>query len=180
MAKRLVRAKHKIRNAGIPYQVPPPHLLPQRTTGVLGVLYLLFNEGYAASAGEDLIRESLCAEAIRLARALAQLMPGEREASGLLALMLFQHSRRLARVDGAGDLVTLEEQDRTRWDRAEIDEAPGVLRAARTAARPGRIRCRRPSPRVTPPRPTRRPPTGPRSRGCTRCWPGCSRHRWWN
>ncbi|MFI5064007.1 MAG: RNA polymerase sigma factor [Streptosporangiales bacterium] len=128
MAKRLVRAKHKIRNAGIPYQVPPPHLLPQRTTGVLGVLYLLFNEGYAASAGEDLIRESLCAEAIRLARALAQLMPGEREASGLLALMLFQHSRRLARVDAAGDLVTLEEQDRTRWDRAEIDEAAAVLR----------------------------------------------------
>ncbi len=137
MAKRLVRAKHKIRNAGIPYQVPPPHLLAQRTTGVLGVLYLLFNEGYAASAGDDLIRESLCAEAIRLARALAQLMPGEREASGLLALMLFQHSRRLARVDGAGDLVTLEEQDRARWDRAEIGEAAGVLRAAPHGGPPG-------------------------------------------
>jgi RNA polymerase sigma-70 factor, ECF subfamily len=128
MAKRLVRAKHKIRNAGIPYQVPPPHLLPQRTTGVLAVLYLLFNEGYAASAGE-LIRESLCLEAIRLARALTQLMPGEREASSLLALMLLQHSRRLARVDAAGDLVTLEDQDRTRWDRAEIDEAFAVLQA---------------------------------------------------
>ena len=137
MAKRLVRAKHKIRNAGIPYQVPPPHLLPQRTSGVLAVLYLLFNEGYAASAGEDLIRDSLCAEAIRLARALAQLMPGEREASGLLALMLFQHSRRLARVDGAGDLVTLEEQDRTRWDRAEIGEAAAVLRAATHGGPPG-------------------------------------------
>jgi RNA polymerase sigma-70 factor (ECF subfamily) len=137
MAKRLVRAKHKIRNAGIPYQVPPPHLLPQRTTGVLAVLYLLFNEGYAASAGEDLIRESLCAEAIRLARALAQLMPGEREASGLLALMLFQHSRRLARVDAAGDLVTLEEQDRARWDRAEIAEAAGVLRAIPHDGPPG-------------------------------------------
>ena len=137
MAKRLVRAKHKIRNAGIPYQVPPPHLLPQRTAGVLGVLYLLFNEGYAASAGEDLIREGLCAEAIRLARALVQLMPGEGEASGLLALMLFQHSRRLARVDGAGDLVTLEEQDRTRWDRAEIDEAARVLRAATDGGPPG-------------------------------------------
>ena len=129
MAKRLVRAKHKIRNAGIPYQVPPPHLLPQRTTGVLAVLYLLFNEGYAASAGENLIRDSLCLEAIRLARALTQLMPGEREASSLLALMLLQHSRRLARVDAAGDLVTLEDQDRTRWDRADIDEAFRVLQA---------------------------------------------------
>ncbi len=137
MAKRLVRAKHKIRNAGIPYQVPPPHLLPQRTTGVLAVLYLLFNEGYSASAGENLIRENLCREAIRLARALTQLMPGEREASSLLALMLLQHSRRLARVDAAGDLVTLEDQDRTRWDRAEIDEALEVLRAIPATAPPG-------------------------------------------
>ncbi len=129
MAKRLVRAKHKIRNAGIPYQVPPPHLLPQRTTGVLAVLYLLFNEGYSASAGQNLIREGLCQEAIRLARALTQLMPGEREASSLLALMLLQHSRRLARVDAAGDMVTLEDQDRAQWDRPEIDEALGVLQA---------------------------------------------------
>ena len=137
MAKRLVRAKHKIRNAGIPYQVPPPHLLPQRTTGVLAVLYLLFNEGYAASAGENLIRENLCVEAIRLARALTELMPGEREASSLLALMLLQHSRRLARVDGAGDLVTLEEQDRTRWDRTEIGEALGALQAIPPDTPPG-------------------------------------------
>ncbi len=137
MAKRLVRAKHKIRNARIPYQVPPPHLLPQRTTGVLAVLYLLFNEGYAASGGENLIRESLCLEAIRLARALTQLMPGEREASSLLALMLLQHSRRLARVDAAGDLVTLEDQDRTRWDRAEIDEALRILQAIPPDAPPG-------------------------------------------
>ena len=137
MAKRLVRAKHKIRNAGIPYQVPPPHLLPQRTTGVLAVLYLLFNEGYAASAGENLIRESLCLEAIRLARALTQLMPGEREASSLLALMLLQHSRRLARVDAAGDLIPLEEQDRTRWDRAEIDEGLAVLQAIPPDLPPG-------------------------------------------
>ena len=137
MAKRLVRAKHKIRNAGIPYQVPPPHLLPQRTTGVLAVLYLLFNEGYAASAGQNLIRESLCLEAIRLARALTQLMPGEREAGSLLALMLLQHSRRLARVDAAGDLVILEDQNRTRWDRAEIDEALTVLQAIPPDQPPG-------------------------------------------
>jgi RNA polymerase sigma-70 factor (ECF subfamily) len=137
MAKRLVRAKHKIRNAGIPYQVPPPHRLPQRTTGVLAVLYLLFNEGYSASAGQNLIRESLCAEAIRLARALTQLMPGEREASSLLALMLLQHSRRLARVDAAGDMVTLEDQDRAQWDRAETDEALRVLQAIPPTAPPG-------------------------------------------
>jgi RNA polymerase sigma-70 factor (ECF subfamily) len=137
MAKRLVRAKHKIRNAGIPYQVPPPHLLPQRTTGVLAVLYLLFNEGYAASAGQNLIRESLCLEAIRLARALTQLMPGEREAASLLALMLLQHSRRLARVDAAGDLVTLEDQDRARWDRAEIGEALAALQAIPPGQPPG-------------------------------------------
>jgi RNA polymerase sigma-70 factor (ECF subfamily) len=140
MAKRLVRAKHKIRNAGIPYQVPPPHLLPQRTTGVLAVLYLLFNEGYSASAGQNLIRVGLCQEAIRLARALTQLMPGEREASSLLALMLLQHSRRLARVDATGDVVTLEDQDRAQWDRAEIDEALRVLQAIPPAEPPGPYR----------------------------------------
>ena len=137
MAKRLVRAKHKIRNAGIPYQVPPPHLLAQRLSGVLGVLYLLFNEGYAASGGENLVREGLCAEAIRLARALAQLMPAEGEARGLLALMLFHDARRLTRVDDSGDLVTLDHQDRARWDRAEIGEASGVLRAAAELSPPG-------------------------------------------
>ena len=140
MAKRLVRAKHKIRNARIPYQVPPPHLLPQRLAGVLGVLYLLFNEGYAASGGENLIRAGLCAEAIRLARALAQLMPAEGEARGLLALMLFHDARRLARVDEAGDLVTLEDQDRGRWDQAEIGEASEVLRAAAELGPPGPYR----------------------------------------
>ncbi|HTZ23789.1 MAG TPA: sigma-70 family RNA polymerase sigma factor, partial [Streptosporangiaceae bacterium] len=108
MAKRLVRAKSKIRHAGIPYRVPPAHLLPERVVGVLAVLYLLFNEGYAASAGADLVRQGLCAEAIRLGRAMAGLMPDEPEALGLLALMLLHNARRAARVDAAGDLVTLE------------------------------------------------------------------------
>jgi RNA polymerase sigma-70 factor, ECF subfamily len=130
MAKRLVRAKSKIRHAAIPYRVPPAHLLPERTGGVLAVLYLLFNEGYAATAGADLVRRGLCAEAIRLARTLARLMPDEPEALGLLALMLLHDARRTARVDDTGDLVTLEEQDRARWDTSEIDEGVGLLDAA--------------------------------------------------
>ncbi|HEY6523254.1 MAG TPA: RNA polymerase sigma factor [Solirubrobacteraceae bacterium] len=137
MAKRLVRAKGKIAGAHIPYRVPPAHLLPERTGGVLAVLYLLFNEGYSASGGPDLMRAQLCDEAIRLARALTGLMPDEPEAAGLLALMLFQHSRRRARSDGAGDLITLEEQDRTLWDRAEIDEARARLQAALRHRRAG-------------------------------------------
>jgi RNA polymerase sigma-70 factor (ECF subfamily) len=130
MAKRLVRAKSKIRNAGIPYRVPPAHLLPERTGGVLAVLYLLFNEGYVATAGPDLVRQALCTEAIRLTRTLATLMPDEPEALGLLALMLLHHARRDGRVDDAGDLVTLDEQDRSRWDASEIEEGLGVLDAA--------------------------------------------------
>jgi RNA polymerase sigma-70 factor (ECF subfamily) len=130
MAKRLVRAKQKIQHAGIPYRVPPAHLLPERVPSVLGVLYLLFNEGYSASAGADLIRVGLSAEAIRLARVLISLMPDEPEAAGLLALMLLQDSRRFARVDSAGDLVTLEEQDRRRWDAASIAEGVSVLDGA--------------------------------------------------
>jgi RNA polymerase sigma-70 factor, ECF subfamily len=137
MAKRLVRAKQKLANAGIPYRVPPTHLLPERIGAVLAVLYLLFNEGYAASAGADLIRQSLCAEAIRLARLLARLMPDEPEALGLVALMLLHDARRATRVDGAGELVTLEDQDRSRWDRGEIDEGVAILEAALRRAQPG-------------------------------------------
>jgi RNA polymerase sigma factor (sigma-70 family) len=137
MSKRLLRAKNKIRNARIPYRVPPAHLLPERTTAVLGVLYLLFNEGYAASAGAELVRRPLSAEAVRLARLLAELMPDEAEVLGLLALLLLHDSRRTTRVGADGVLVPLEEQDRGRWDRGLVAEGTGLLETALRRRRPG-------------------------------------------
>jgi RNA polymerase sigma-70 factor (ECF subfamily) len=130
MAKRLTRAKAKIAAARIPYRVPPAHLLPERTAGVLAVLYLMFNEGYSASSGAELIRAGLCDEAIRLGSALRALMPDEPEVAGVLALMLLQHSRRGARLTGDGELITLEEQDRERWDREEIRQGVALLEGA--------------------------------------------------
>jgi RNA polymerase sigma-70 factor (ECF subfamily) len=129
MYQRLTRAKKKIREAAIPYRVPPADLLPERLSAVLAVLYLLFNEGYAATAGADLIRQSLSAEAIRLCRLLVDLLP-EPEARSLLALMLLHDARRATRVGPEGELVTLDRQDRTRWDRATIGEGLRMLPAA--------------------------------------------------
>jgi RNA polymerase sigma-70 factor (ECF subfamily) len=137
MAKRLVRAKTKIRNAGIPYRVPPLYVWPERLGGVLAVVYLLFNEGYHASAGADVMRRQLAQEAIRLGRALATLMPDEPEVAGLLSLMLLHDARRDARVDGVGNLVSLEEQDRSRWDHAAIAEGVALLDAAARRESPG-------------------------------------------
>ncbi len=137
MAQRLVRAKGKIRDAGIPYRVPAEADLPGRLAAVLAVVYLIFNEGYTASSGDELARADLCAEAIRLGRLLARLMPDEPEVIGLLALMLLTESRRAARTGPDGALVLLADQDRSRWDRALIAEGQDLVRRCLRRGQPG-------------------------------------------
>jgi len=137
MSQRIVRAQRKIRAAGIPYEVPSGDALPERLESAMTVIYLVFNEGYLASSGDEVVRHDLCAEAIRLARMLSALMPNQPEARGLVALMLLHDSRRETRADSNGDLILLEDQDRSRWDQQQIAEGLALAADAMSGAAPG-------------------------------------------
>ena len=172
-----MRAKAKIRDARIPYQVPSPEELPDRLDTVLQVIYLVFNEGYSASSGASLTRPDLSGEAIRLGRLLVELLP-EPEVMGLLALMLLQESRRAARTSPAGELILLEDQDRSLWNREQIAEGTALVERALHHAGLAPTRFRRRSPQCMPKHPTPPRRTGRRSSRCTTCWRGLSRHPW--